>query len=169
MFVDMTEIGPEDDEWIGTGRYTAGREEIYTGQETTQSSGMSAVSLTAFSDLRRSLENGILLLDGEADSLSEVVNVLLDEAEMKRLATPEVRESLIQLFGKKEESQGFSDISGDKEGCKVYVAKLSFLSNPLIGMVRVRHPIVLEEQSSPLMIRYFLFVLGSKECTSTNQ
>lgn len=167
VFVDMTEIGPDDDEWIGTGRYTAGREEVFDGQET-QWSGMSAVSLTAFSDLRRSLENGVLLLDGEAESLLEVVNILLDEAEMKKLSTPEVRESLVQLFGKGEESQRFSEVSSEKEGCKVYVAKMSFLSTPIVGMVRLRHPMVLHDQS-PLLIRYFLFVLGSKDCTSMNQ
>ena len=60
---------------------------------------MSAVSLTAFSDLRRSLESGVILLDVEANSLSEVVNQLLDEGEMKGLTMPEVREFMEQFAG----------------------------------------------------------------------
>ena len=65
---------------------------------------MSAVSLTAFSDLRRSLESGVILLDVEANSLSEVVNQLLDEGEMKGLTTPEVREPVLRLFDMPENS-----------------------------------------------------------------
>ena len=65
---------------------------------------MSAVSLTAFSDLRRSLESGVILLDVEANSLSEVVTQLLDEGEMKGLTTPEVREPVLRLFDMPENS-----------------------------------------------------------------
>ena len=65
---------------------------------------MSAVSLTAFSDLRRSLESGVILLDVEANSLSEVVNQLLDEGEMMGLTTPEVREPVLRLFDMPENS-----------------------------------------------------------------
>ena len=65
---------------------------------------MSAVSLTAFSDLRRSLESGVILLDVEANSLSEVVNQLLDEGEMKGLTTPEVREPVLRPFDMPENS-----------------------------------------------------------------
>lgn len=62
------------------------------------------MSLTAFSDLRRSLESGVILLDVEANSLSEVVNQLLDEGEMKGLTTPEVREPVLRLFDMPENS-----------------------------------------------------------------
>lgn len=65
---------------------------------------MSAVSLTAFSDLRRSLENGVILIDSEADSINEVINLLLDEAEMKSIATPDIREPLLHVFDKPDAS-----------------------------------------------------------------
>lgn len=158
---------------------------------------VSAVSLTAFSDLRRALENGVISLDVRADTLQEVVNAMLDEAEVKHLSTPEVREPLVKLFEKRggvgdvragvreagREEGGGDDAdpgaadgaerearaaAGQKEGCKVYVAKLSFLKTPIVAMVRLRSPIVVQEQA-PLLIRYFLFVLGSKDCTSTAQ
>ena len=48
-----------------------------------------------------------------------------------------------------------------KEGCKVYVAKLSFLKKPIIGLIRLKRPLILSEKSS-MSIRYFLFVLGLK-------
>lgn len=167
LVVDMAEIGETGDEWIGTGRYRAGKEEVFSEGATT-TGAVSAVSLTAFSDLRRALENGVISLDVTADTLQEVVNAMLDEAEVKHVATPEVREPLVKLFGKKDESTPMVQLEGQKEGCKVYVAKLSFLKTPIVAMVRLRAPIVVQEQS-PLLIRYFLFVLGSKDCTSTAQ
>lgn len=63
---------------------------------------MSAVSLTAFSDLRRGLENGVVLVDCDAESITEVLNLLLDEAELKKIVTPEIREPLIHTFEKPE-------------------------------------------------------------------
>lgn len=55
-----------------------------------------------------------------------------------------------------------------KEGCKVYVAKLSFLKKPIIGLIRLKRPLILSEKST-MSIRYFLFVLGSTTCTSTTE
>lgn len=167
LVVDMAEIGTETEEWIGTGRYCAGKEEVFEEGDAL-TGGLSAVSLTAFSDLRRGLENGVILLDVEADTLSDVVNTMLDDAEMRQISTPDVRDPLIQLFSKKDESLPVIQDGEQREGCKVYVAKLSFLSKPIISMVRLKSPIVVQEQS-PLLIRYFLFVLGSKTCTSTAQ
>ena len=133
---------------------------------------MSAVSLTAFSDLRRSLENGVVLLstDEQVESLQDVVNLMLNEAEMKMITTPQVREQILRLFDNPQATNASNTSSGAgaKEGCKVYVAKLSFLQKPLIGLVRVKTPLVLGDKS-PMPIRYFLFVLGSMECTSTQE
>ena len=131
---------------------------------------MSAVSLTAFSDLRRSLENGVVLLstDDQIDSLQDVINLMLNEAEVKMITTPQVREQILRLFDNPQATNADNASSEAKEGCKVYVAKLSFLSKPLIGLVRVKTPLVLGEKS-PVPIRYFLFVLGSTECTSTQE
>ena len=50
----------------------------------------------------------------------------------------------------------------------MYVAKLSFLKQPIISLIRVKNPIVLNEKSA-MPIRYFLFVLGSTTCTSTTE
>lgn len=166
LVVDMAEIGTDSEEWVGTGRYCAGQEEVF--EEDTRLGGISAVSLTAFSDLRRGLENGVILLDTEAESLTDVVNAMLDDVEMRQISTPEVRDPLVQLFSKKDESLPLIQEGEQREGCKVYVAKLSFLTKPIIAMVRLKSPIVVQEQS-PLLIRYFLFVLGSKTCTSTAQ
>ena len=55
-----------------------------------------------------------------------------------------------------------------KEGCKVYVTKSPVLKEPLVGLIRVKHPVVINEKGY-LGIRYFLFVLGSVDCTSTQQ
>ena len=132
---------------------------------------MSAVSLTAFSDLRRSLENGVVLLssDNQIDSLQDVINLMLNEAEMKMITTPGVREQILRLFDYPQATNAdVTTASNAKEGCKVYVAKLSFLEKPLIGLVRVKTPLILNEKS-PMPIRYFLFVLGSMECTSTQE
>ena len=167
LVVDMAEIGTDNEEWIGTGRYCAGQEEVFE-EGNGRLGGISAVSLTAFSDLRRGLENGVILLDTEADSLPEVVNALLDDSELKQISTPDIRNPLVQLFSMKDSSLPIIQEGEQREGCKVYVAKLSFLSKPIIAMVRVKTPIVVQEQS-PLLIRYFLFVLGSKTCTSTSQ
>lgn len=60
------------------------------------------------------------------------------------------------------------DTNEQREGCKVYVAKLSFLKNPLIGLIRLKRPIVMNEKSY-MSIRYFLFVLGSTSCTSSTE
>lgn len=196
LVVDMAEIGETGDEWIGTGHYCAGKEEILTpGANVT--AAVSAVSLTAFSDLRRALENGVISLDVRADTLQEVVNAdagrgggkapvdaggagAVGEAVREARGVGDVRagvgeagreegggddadpEPLMELSGKR----GLQP--GQKEGCKVYVAKLSFLKTPIVAMVRLRSPIVVQEQA-PLLIRYFLFVLGSKDCTSTAQ
>ena len=167
LVVDMAEIGTDNEEWVGTGRYCEGQEEVFEEGDT-RFGGISAVSLTAFSDLRRGLENGVILLDTEAESLTDVVNAMLDDVEMRQIATPEVRDPLVQLFSKKDESLPLIQEGEQREGCKVYVAKLSFLTKPIIAMVRLKSPIVVQEQS-PLLIRYFLFVLGSKTCTSTAQ
>lgn len=129
---------------------------------------MSAVSLTAFSDLRRSLENGVVLLDVEAENLQEVINAILDDAEMKTITTPDMREPILHLFDNPQASNVDNTSNSTKEGCKVYVAKLSFLKKPLVGLVRMKTPIVLNEKS-PISIRYFLFVLGSMDCTSTQE
>ena len=53
-----------------------------------------------------------------------------------------------------------------KEGCKVYVTKTAVLKKPLVGLVRVKNPVVMSAKDG---IRYFLFVLGSVDCTSTQQ
>ena len=135
------------------------------------------MSLTAFSDLRRSLESGVILLDVEANSLSEVVNQLLDEGEMKGLTMPEVREPILRLFDMPENSllQEWERVwvlrdrsESKKEGCKVYVTKSPVLKKPLVGLIRVKHPVVINEKGF-LGFRYFLFVLGSVDCTSTQQ
>ncbi len=55
-----------------------------------------------------------------------------------------------------------------KEGCKVYVTKSPVLKKPLVGLIRVKHPVVINEKGY-LGIRYFLFVLGSVDCTYTQQ
>ena len=80
----------------------------------------------------------------------------------KEVEMTPIQEPLMELSGKR----GLQP--GQKEGCKVYVTKLSFLKTPIVAMVRLRSPIVVQEQA-PLLIRYFLFVLGSKDCTSTAQ
>ena len=128
------------------------------------------MSLTAFSDLRRSLENGVVLLSTEdrIESLQDVINLMLNEAEMKMITTPQVREQILRLFDNPQATNADTAGSDAKEGCKVYVAKLSFLTKPLIGLVRVKTPLILGEKS-PVPIRYFLFVLGSTECTSTQE
>ena len=117
LVVDMAEIGETGDEWIGTGRYRAGKEEVFSEGATT-TGAVSAVSLTAFSDLRRALENGVISLDVRADTLQEVVNAMLDEAEVKHLSTPEVREPLVKLFEKREESVTYVQESGKLAGKK---------------------------------------------------
>ena len=129
---------------------------------------MSAVSLTAFSDLRRSLENGVVLLDVEAENIQEVINAMLDDAEMKTITTPDMREPILHLFDNPQASNVDNADNNTKEGCKVYVAKLSFLKKPLVGLLRMKTPLVLSEKS-PISIRYFLFVLGSMDCTSTQE
>ena len=93
---------------------------------------MSAVSLTAFSDLRRSLENGVVLLDAEGENLQEVINAMLDDAEMKTITTPDMREPILHLFDNPQASNVDNTSNSTKEGCKVYVAKLSFLKKPSI-------------------------------------
>lgn len=55
-----------------------------------------------------------------------------------------------------------------KEGCKVYVTKTAVLKKPLVGLVRVKNPVVMSAKDE-IGIRYFLFVLGSMDCTSTQQ
>ena len=123
---------------------------------------MSAVSLTAFSDLRRSLENGVVLLSTEdrIESLQDVINLMLNEAEMKMITTPQVREQILRLFDNPQATNADTAGSDAKEGCKVYVAKLSFLTKPLIGLVRVKTPLILGEKS-PVPIRYFIRLLFS--------
>lgn len=111
LVVDVNELNGDAGEWVGTGRFAAGMEEIsgvgadaaFDPQDKANNV-VSAVSLTAFSDLRRALESGVILLDVEANSLSEVANLLLDEAEMKGLSTPEIREPVLRLFDMPETS-----------------------------------------------------------------
>ena len=50
----------------------------------------------------------------------------------------------------------------------MYVTKSPVLKKPLVGLIRVQHPVVINEKGY-LGIRYFLFVLGSVDCTSTQQ
>lgn len=99
VVVDMNEMDT-DDEWVGISRYAGGVEEVYGEDHQAHPNAMSAVSLTAFSDLRRGLENGVILVDCVAESISEVINFLLDEAELKNITTPDVREPLLHCFDK---------------------------------------------------------------------
>ena len=56
--------------------------------------------MTAFSDLRRGLENGVILIDCIAESITEVLHSVLDEAELKQITTPDIRERIIHCFDK---------------------------------------------------------------------
>lgn len=59
---------------------------------------LSAVSLTAFSDLRRSLAEGAILLDADAATLLEAVELLMTETERKGLTDEEEREQMLSKF-----------------------------------------------------------------------
>ena len=50
----------------------------------------------------------------------------------------------------------------------MYVTKTAVLKKPLVGLVRVKNPVVMSAKDE-IGILYFLFVLGSVDCTSTQQ
>lgn len=99
-----------------------------------------------------------MLFDVEADSLLDVINLMLDEAELKKLTTPVQRDAIIRVFSK-EEAADARPPNSTKESCRVYCATLSFLKAPLLAMVRLKNPIVVE--STRQEIRYYLFALGN--------
>lgn len=101
-----------------------------------------------------------MLLDAEADTLVDVVNLVLDEAEIKHLTTPIQRDAIVRVFSKEDSSAAARASNSAKESCRVYCASLTFLKDPLVAMVRLKNPIVVEATGQE--IRYYLFVLGNE-------
>ena len=99
-----------------------------------------------------------MVFDAEAETLLDVVNLTLDEAELKKLTTPVQRDAILRLFSKEEATARAT--TSTKESCRVYCATLSFLKAPLLAMVRLKNPIVVEATRQE--IRYYLFALGNE-------
>ena len=99
-----------------------------------------------------------MVFDAEAETLLDVVNLTLDEAELKKLTTPVQRDAFLRLFSNEEATARAT--TSTKESCRVNCATLSFLKPPLLAMVRLKNPIVVEATRQE--IRYYLFALGNE-------
>ena len=104
-----------------------------------------------------------MLLDVQCDSLYDLLTLVLNEHELRYGMTSAQRSEVYHLF---EDRPLFIE-SGSKEGCKVYVTCLPCLSSSLFAVVRMRQPVVVNEND--VSIRYFLFVLGSGEQNSVDE
>ena len=121
-------------------------------------------SLThAFTNLRRGLEQGIILLGVQSDSLFDILTLVLNEQELKYGITSTQRNDIFRLF----EDYSLHVAAGSKEGCKVFVTIVPSLTSPLFAVVRMRQPVTIGEDS--VGIRYFLFVFGAGEQNSVEE
>ena len=108
-----------------------------------------------FSRLRRNLEKGIILLGVQPNTLHELITLILNEYQIQYRFTPIQQHDIFSLFKERD----FDVIEPYKEGCKVFISCISSLPSPLYAVVRLRQPVVLDEEEA-VGIRYFLFVFG---------
>ena len=92
-----------------------------------------------------------------------MLTLVLNEHELRYGSTSSQRSEIYHLF----EDRHLYVESGSKEGCKVYVTCLPCLTSPLFAVVRMRQPVMVNEND--VSIRYFLFVLGAGEQNSVDE
>lgn len=110
------------------------------------------------------MEQGVVLLDVQCDSLYDLLTLILNEQELRYGITSAQRGEIYHLF----EDHPLYVENGYKEGCKVYVTCLPCLTSPLFAVIRMRQPVLVSEKSD-VSIRYFLFVLGAGEQNSVDE
>ena len=90
--------------------------------------------------------------------MSDLLNLILDEGEMKHLISLPQRHAIEDLFQHDSLSLLPPLHHPTTENCKVYIASIANLFTPFVSLVRLGEPVQMQNSHSP--IRYFLFVLG---------
>lgn len=96
----------------------------------------------------------------EVESMDDLLNLILDEAEMKQLVSQPQRHAIEGLFSRDVLTIAPRITESVKENCKVYIASVEGLYDPLVSLVRLGEAVRMNNSPSP--IRYFLFVLGDE-------
>lgn len=90
--------------------------------------------------------------------MSDLLNLILDEGEMKHLISLPQRHAIEDLFQHDSLSLLPHLHQPTTENCKVYIASIANLFTPFVSLIRLGELVEMQNSHSP--IRYFLFVLG---------
>ncbi|XP_023684950.2 solute carrier family 4 member 1a (Diego blood group) [Paramormyrops kingsleyae] len=179
-YVELNELakdGNQEDYWQETGRWV-GYEESYDPNAANWSSAhISYLTFKSLIHLRKIMSSGVVLLDHDASSLSDIAQSVVAQLASKKEIRPNSREELLRALLKKRsqieqketpaseiEMKTFSvtkmrDASSSVEAAIVLSGALDYLQKPTIAFVRLKEAVAMESALESSVPVRFVFVL----------